>query len=116
MLRTVPLLSLLLSIIHGSNAQNASALPNVLDADTIASLGNNSLFTRWRPVSHFSAPAGWMNVSWLQRPDYNINQWLIWWQDPCGMMYDPTRDEYHLMYQWHPNHIDWGMSTVEDDH
>jgi sucrose-6-phosphate hydrolase SacC (GH32 family) len=26
------------------------------------------------------------------------------------MMYDPTRDEYHLMYQWHPNHIDWGMS------
>ncbi|ORY15821.1 sucrose-6-phosphate hydrolase [Clohesyomyces aquaticus] len=55
----------------------------------IESMGNNSLFTRWRPVSHFIAPAGWMN-------------------DPCGMMYDPTRDIYHLMYQWHPNHVNWG--------
>ncbi|KAL5422263.1 hypothetical protein PMIN04_004889 [Paraphaeosphaeria minitans] len=89
MLRTLSLLSFLLSTLHGSNAQNTSTLPDVLDAETIASLGNNSLFTRWRPISHFSAPAGWMN-------------------DPCGMMYDPTRDEYHLMYQWHPNHIDWG--------
>lgn len=25
------------------------------------------------------------------------------------MMYDPTEDIYHLMYQWHPHHIDWGM-------
>lgn len=23
-------------------------------------------------------------------------------------MYDPTRDIYHLFYQWHPNHINWG--------
>ncbi|KAH9834271.1 Glycosyl hydrolase 32 family [Teratosphaeria destructans] len=23
-------------------------------------------------------------------------------------MYDPTRDEYHLFYQWHPQHINWG--------
>lgn len=29
-------------------------------------------------------------------------------QDPCGAMYDPTRDEYHLFYQWHPEHINWG--------
>ncbi|KAK6397437.1 hypothetical protein LTR65_006413 [Meristemomyces frigidus] len=52
-------------------------------------MGNNSLFTRWRPHSHFLAPAGWMN-------------------DPCGPMYDPTRDIYHLFYQWHPQHINWG--------
>ncbi|KAF9731395.1 hypothetical protein PMIN02_012789 [Paraphaeosphaeria minitans] len=62
MLRTLSLLSFLLSTLHGSNAQNTSTLPDVLDAETIASLGNNSLFTRWRPISHFSAPAGWMNV------------------------------------------------------
>jgi len=52
-------------------------------------MGNNSLFTRWRPHSHFIAPAGWQN-------------------DPCGPMYDPTRDIYHLFYQWHPQHINWG--------
>lgn len=23
-------------------------------------------------------------------------------------MYDPTRDEYHIFYQWHPHHINWG--------
>lgn len=28
------------------------------------------------------------------------------------MMYDPTRDVYHLMYQWHPYHVDWGMYLV----
>lgn len=27
-------------------------------------------------------------------------------------MYDPTRDTYHLMYQWHPYHINWGMQFV----
>lgn len=52
-------------------------------------MGNNSLFTRWRSHSHFIAPAGWQN-------------------DPCGAMYDPTRDMYHLFYQWHPEHINWG--------
>lgn len=33
-----------------------------LDADMISSMGNNTLFTRWRPTSHVLAPAGWMNV------------------------------------------------------
>ncbi|KAJ4321859.1 hypothetical protein N0V94_002692 [Neodidymelliopsis sp. IMI 364377] len=28
--------------------------------------------------------------------------------DPCGMMYDPTTDTYHLHYQFHPNHVNWG--------
>ncbi|KAF8470758.1 glycosyl hydrolase [Kalaharituber pfeilii] len=23
-------------------------------------------------------------------------------------MYDPVRDEYHLFYQWNPNHVGWG--------
>lgn len=63
-------------------------------------MGNNTLFTRWRPYSHVNAPAGWMN-------------------DPCGAMYDPTRDTYHLFYQWHPNHIQfgnisWGHATSKD--
>jgi beta-fructofuranosidase len=51
-------------------------------------MGNSSLFTRWRPYSHVNAPAGWLN-------------------DPCAPMYDPQRDEYHIFYQWHPNHINW---------
>lgn len=35
-----------------------------LTAEGIEKMGNNSLFTmaRWRPSSHFLAPAGWMNV------------------------------------------------------
>lgn len=60
-----------------------------LTASMIDSMGNNSLFTRWRPTSHLLAPAGWMN-------------------DPCGLMYDPTEDIYHAFYQWHPEHIAWG--------
>jgi beta-fructofuranosidase len=36
-----------------------------LDVATIESMGNNSLFTRWRPMAHFMPPAGWMNVSVL---------------------------------------------------
>ncbi|RPB20153.1 Arabinanase/levansucrase/invertase [Terfezia boudieri ATCC MYA-4762] len=60
-----------------------------VDINNLESLGNNTLFEKWRPRYHFAAPAGWMN-------------------DPCGAMYDPTRDEYHLMYQWYPNHVMWG--------
>ncbi|KAF4548613.1 Glycosyl hydrolases family 32 N-terminal domain-containing protein 1 [Elsinoe fawcettii] len=67
----------------------AAAVAQDLTAEMVEGMGNNSLFTRWRPTSHFIAPAGWMN-------------------DPCGAMYDPTRDTYHLFYQWHPNHINWG--------
>lgn len=71
-----------------ATAQNAQ-LPAVLTADIIAGLGNNTLFNRWRSTYHFISPAGWMN-------------------DPCGMLYDPTTDTYHLHYQWHPNHVNWG--------
>ena len=61
----------------------------MITSEDIESAGNNTLFTRWRPHSHFMAPAGWMN-------------------DPCAPMYDPKRDVYHLFYQWHPQHINWG--------
>lgn len=32
-------------------------------------------------------------------------------QDPCGPMYDPVEGVYHLHYQFHPNHVNWGMSS-----
>ena len=70
---------------HSARSQSCA----ILTADQISSMGNNSLFTRWRPYSHFNAPAGWMN-------------------DPCGPMYDPARDTYDFFYQWHPKHINWG--------
>ncbi|OQO01646.1 hypothetical protein B0A48_12682 [Cryoendolithus antarcticus] len=69
----------------GGNSQSCTSLTT----DEIRASGNNSLFTRWRPYSHVNAPAGWLN-------------------DPCAPMYDPTRDEYHIFYQWHPQHINWG--------
>jgi beta-fructofuranosidase len=35
------------------------------------------------------------------------------------MMYDPTEDRYHLHYQFHPNHVNWGNISwghaVSDD-
>jgi beta-fructofuranosidase len=71
---------------YGSNGGDSQCLS--IDADEIRAMGNNSLFTRWRPYSHVNAPAGWLN-------------------DPCAPMYDPTRDEYHIFYQFHPNHINW---------
>ncbi|KAJ5621958.1 hypothetical protein N7528_005190 [Penicillium herquei] len=69
----------------------SSVCGKTLTADGIEKMENNTLFTleRWRPSSHFLAPAGWMN-------------------DPCGPMYDPVRKLYHLHYQFHPNHIEWG--------
>ncbi|KAJ5778642.1 hypothetical protein N7520_001888 [Penicillium odoratum] len=69
----------------------SSAWGETLTVDGIEKMGNNSIFTlaRWRPSSHFLAPAGWMN-------------------DPCAPMYDPVRGLYHLHYQFHPNHIAWG--------
>ncbi|CAI6338806.1 unnamed protein product [Periconia digitata] len=57
--------SFVLSALQYVYAQNSTSLPDVLDAETIASLGNNSLFLRWRPRSHFIAPAGWMNETSL---------------------------------------------------
>ncbi|KAG5653506.1 hypothetical protein H0H81_012578 [Sphagnurus paluster] len=75
---------------RGQTARNSSTMLTNLDpAIDLNTLPDNSLFTRWRPVSHFSAPSGWLN-------------------DPCGAMYDPKTELYHLFYQFHPNHADWG--------
>ncbi|CCX33524.1 sucrose-6-phosphate hydrolase [Pyronema domesticum] len=69
-------------------------------ADDLDTYGNNTLFTRWRPQYHFTAPAGWMN-------------------DPCGAVYDHHTKLYHVMYQWNPNHVQWGNISwghaVSDD-
>ena len=59
------------------------------ETDIYNRLANNTLFTRWRPTSHFMAPHSWMN-------------------DPCGPSYDPSSGLYHLFYQFHPAHIAWG--------
>lgn len=72
-----------------ASAAQAQGSPQRLTAAEIMSMGNNTLFDRWRPRSHFIAPSGWMN-------------------DPAGMMYDPFTDTYHTHYQFHPNHVFWG--------
>ncbi|BFZ63199.1 hypothetical protein YB2330_004319 [Saitoella coloradoensis] len=69
------------------SAQNFSTV-NLANID-IASAPNNTLFNRWRPSSRFLAPHSWMN-------------------DPCAPSYDSATGLYHMMYQWHPNHIQWG--------
>lgn len=28
-------------------------------------------------------------------------------------MYDPATGLYHMHYQYHPNHVNWGMKTVQ---
>jgi len=63
--------------------------PADLASTNLDQLANSSLFQQWRPTYHFIAPNSWMN-------------------DPCGPVYDPSRDMYHLHYQWHPQHINWG--------
>lgn len=41
----------------------SQGLAQTLTADMITSMGNKSLFTRWRSYSRIISPAGWMNVS-----------------------------------------------------
>ncbi|RPB07548.1 Arabinanase/levansucrase/invertase [Morchella conica CCBAS932] len=78
----------LASLLAGAaSAQNLSTA-NLADVD-ITTAGNNTLFTRWRPTSHFMGPHSWLN-------------------DPCAPSYDPATGLYHLMYQWNPHHINWG--------
>jgi beta-fructofuranosidase len=52
----------------GYNATEPSLGPDVLTADMISGMGNNTLFNRWRPTYHFISPAGWMNVSISKHP------------------------------------------------
>jgi beta-fructofuranosidase len=55
----------------------------------LTNLPNNSLFERWRPIYHFSSPNSWMN-------------------DPCGPLYNPATQNYHLYYQVQPGYLQWG--------
>ncbi|CAF3146056.1 unnamed protein product [Rotaria sp. Silwood2] len=55
----------------------------------LTNLPDNSLFTTWRPSYHFSSPNSWMN-------------------DPCGPLYDPATQNYHLYYQVQPAYVQWG--------
>ncbi len=48
--------TLYMSLALASIGYAQSSLPAVLTEDIIAGLGNNSLFTRWRPTYHFIAP------------------------------------------------------------
>ncbi|GJC81526.1 levanase [Colletotrichum liriopes] len=67
----------------------SATVPATLTPEYLATAGNSSLFTRWRPRSHYLSPHSWMN-------------------DPCGAVYDPATETYHLHYQFHPNHVNWG--------
>ncbi|RPA89621.1 Arabinanase/levansucrase/invertase [Choiromyces venosus 120613-1] len=78
--------SIFLTLLAGSLAAGL----DITATTNLTELPVNSLFTKWRTTYHFTAPQGWLN-------------------DPCGAMYDPTRDVYHLMYQqWNPNDVQWG--------
>jgi beta-fructofuranosidase len=60
---SLAVLGFVLGSVPSATAQNSTTqLPNILTADIVESLGNNTLFNRWRPTYHFIAPAGWMNV------------------------------------------------------
>ncbi|KAK1975207.1 glycosyl hydrolase [Colletotrichum cereale] len=67
----------------------SATVPATITTEYLASAGNSSLFTRWRPRSHYLSPHSSMN-------------------DPAGAMYDPATETYHLHYQYHPNHVAWG--------
>lgn len=49
-----------LSVVLGATV--STAWGQTLTGEMIEKMGNNTLFTRWRPYSHFLAPSGWMNV------------------------------------------------------
>ena len=70
-----------------------AAWPSRLTDDDLRDAGNSTLFNRWRPRSHFIAPHSWMN-------------------DACGAVYDPVRNTYHMQYQFHPNHVNWGKTVA----
>ncbi|KAH7326822.1 glycosyl hydrolase [Rhizoctonia solani] len=85
-------------IIPRANGIDFSSAPPNLTA-----LGNNSLFTHWRPRAHFIAPNSWMN-------------------DPMTLWYKADGQgggKFKASYQAHPNHVQWGnisqASAASDD-
>ena len=74
-------------------------LQRVYQADTFP--GEAMLYREtYRPQYHFTTRRGWMN-------------------DPNGLVYDATRDEYHLFYQHNPferewENMHWGHAVSHD--
>ncbi|KAK5699881.1 hypothetical protein LTR97_006015 [Elasticomyces elasticus] len=75
----------------GSGSSPQSCTP--LTTDDIEAMGNNTLFTRWRPQSHFLAPAGWMNDPlWAYHINWGNISWgyatskdnMVTWEDHNG--------------------------------
>jgi beta-fructofuranosidase len=79
----------LYSTCAAADSMNTSKQIQDLSQTNLTNLADNSLFTTWRPTYHFAAPNSWMN-------------------DPCGPLYDPIRQTYHLYYQVRPAHVQWG--------
>ncbi|KAF8757670.1 Glycosyl hydrolases family 32 [Rhizoctonia solani] len=85
-------------IIPRANAIDFSSAP-----PNLTTLGNNSLFTHWRPKAHFIAPNSWMN-------------------DPMTLWYKADGQgggKFKASYQAHPHHVQWGnisqASAASDD-
>jgi hypothetical protein len=64
----------------------------------LTTLGNNSLFTHWRPKAHFIAPNSWMN-------------------DPMTLWYKADGQgggKFKASYQAHPNHLQVGAQRFKE--
>nr|WEI57583.1 putative GH32 family protein [Macrotrachela quadricornifera] len=83
------LIKFVYSINLNSISLNTLKLPEDLSQVNLSTLPDNSLFIKWRPTYHFASPNSWMN-------------------DPCGPLYNPTTQNYHLYYQVQPGYVQWG--------
>jgi beta-fructofuranosidase len=85
----VHLLFTFLIFVYLLNTNIVSSNIDDLSQINLTNLADNSLFTRWRPTYHFASPNSWMN-------------------DPCGPLYNPATQNYHLYYQVQPGYVEWG--------